>query len=158
MEEHSSLRAVRVNEVTTLVLKTSRKIFWWAYAGVIILVSLLFNLLIKGMSISRKSLVLSSITIIVGLLLPEIVRAWQVCKISKDKIEIISGIVHRRHRTLLTDSIAEIHMHQTLMQRLLNYGSIYMRTNNREEEMNLGIFNSPKKNAAEIQKIIGLEH
>ena len=138
-----------------LVIKDSRKIFWWAYGGVAALIVLLIYRSFQGIP-SGRSLVISAITILIGLSLPEIMRAWKVCKVSGHKIEVASGFIQRRHRSILSNTVAEIHVHQSPLQRIFNCGSISISPNTQQQEIHLGIFNDPRKAASDIENILGL--
>jgi uncharacterized membrane protein YdbT with pleckstrin-like domain len=140
-----------------LILKESRKTFAGGYLLVLLLTAWIVVLKQRGVVIEAPALTLSAIVVAGGLLLPEVARSWQTCVVKKNKIELTSGVIRKRHRKFFTNTVTDIHVRQNLWQRLLNYGTIKVSSFSQHGEIRLGNVDNPHDCVVQIEKIIEVE-
>jgi len=105
---------------------------------------------------SNTKLAVSGAVIIVGLITPEIVRSYIKCTLKQNKIDITTGIFNKKHRKFFTNTITDIHIKQSLIQRILNYGTIKVSSFSQGGEIILGNVDKPQEAVAEIEKLISI--
>ena len=116
-------------EKVITVLRRSRKAFVIEYACTIILLSLLAALYLKG---NRLPAILNYLVLGIAafaLISAELSRALVSYKITNSKVVIIKGLIKQNKKNvhfLPLGYVPEINTRQSGLQRLLNYGTIYI--------------------------------
>lgn len=118
-------------EKVLFYLRISRKVFLFYYISSIIIFGLMLILYFKGISLNPW---LRSIALALGLssiLIPEVSRALSDRYIITDtRLTIIQGFIRQKKKNLhffAMGFIPDITIKQGVMQRLLNYGNVYVR-------------------------------
>ncbi|HLC51669.1 MAG TPA: PH domain-containing protein, partial [Candidatus Nanoarchaeia archaeon] len=139
-------------------LKKTRKAFLWEYTCGIILLLLPSVLTLKG--IILKSAVVNVIfgIAILSIVSAEISRAITRYKITEDKLIITHGIVKQKRRNVYFAPLGflpSINFKQSRLQRLLNYGTVYISAAAGEENnFEIKDINKPKRVLEVIEELI----
>jgi uncharacterized membrane protein YdbT with pleckstrin-like domain len=138
-----------------IILNESRKTFFFGYLLLTLFAASVIYLKVSNFNITNQSLTISAVVIITGLFIPEIVRRWETVTIRKDKIDISSGILRKKHRKFFANTITDIHIKQSFWQRILNYGGIKVHSFAQHNDISLGTVSNPKKRVEEMEKLFG---
>ncbi|HLD33344.1 MAG TPA: PH domain-containing protein [Candidatus Nanoarchaeia archaeon] len=124
-----------------VVLRETRKQFIVYYLFGIFLVAWVIYLVLQGRRLSGMSFLLVAAIAAGSVVVPEMFRAWSRTIVTHQKVEVLSGILHKRHRNFFPNNISDIHVRQRLFQRVLNYGKITLTS--QSQEISLGTVNDP---------------
>ena len=136
-----------------LILRESRKQFIGYYFFSFLLTGWAAYLSLRGYTLHSSSFFIVCFIAIGGVAAPELFRKWSYSVVTPRKIEVLSGILHRRHRNFYPNMITEIHVRQRMFQRLLNYGKITLNSTYKQEFC-LGMVNSPHTSMEKIEAIL----
>ncbi len=113
------------------VLRRSRKAFLVEYACGAILLILTGIAYYQGIQLPREVWYLALVVAIASLSVGEISRLFLSYKITNHKITVTKGIIKKSIKNVNYHPLAfvpDINMRQTRLQRLLNYGSVYIES------------------------------
>ncbi|MFH1682297.1 MAG: PH domain-containing protein [Candidatus Woesearchaeota archaeon] len=116
-------------EKVLMVLRKSRKSFILEYFSAILLLSLLAIVYLKGITIARWANYLIFGLVFVSLSSAELSRIMHRYVVTESKITVIDGLIQQRKQNIYFFSlrfVPRINVKQGRIQRLLNYGTIYV--------------------------------
>lgn len=146
----------REDETAISILRRSRKAFIIEYACALILVGLLIAALIKGITIHRYIVYFILGLATLSILSAEWSRAMVRYIITHPKVIIIKGIIKQSKKSvhfLPLGFVPEINMKQTRLQRLLNYGTIFVHGSG-ENSFEIKDIDQPQDVLALIEELI----
>ncbi len=155
--EKKSAEASSTKDFRPINLRRSRKAFLVEYLCGISLLVLTFALSLKGVHLlpAFRNLVLG--IAIVAFIIPEISRAFLRYHIGTDKIIITHGFIKQKRKNihyLPLGFVPDINLHQTRVQRLLNYGTVYVEGQGAEKSFEIRDVSRPKRVMETIEGLI----
>ena len=145
------------DNATIEVLRKSRKAYIIEYSCTVILLFLLFTTYYKG--IFLKSILQY---FVVGLaatafLSAELSRILTYYKITPKKVVIVKGIIKQNKKNVYFHPLGfvpDINVKQNRIQRILNYGTIYVKVSGQENSFEICDINRPQKIMNLIEDLI----
>lgn len=141
-----------------IILRESRKAFFFVYLLVAVIVAALIFISLKGYSVPGLGWILALGMIASGLIAPEITRHLNYCEVTEKKVVVWSGLLQRKHESFYIITITDVVYHQNIWQKVLNYGPIIVRTfSHVGTEIPLGKIDRPKKTVAKMVEMFDKE-
>ena len=141
------------------ILKTyrrTRKAFIIEYTCAAILILLVLAFIISGTVLPNFIYWVVVIIVILILSWTELSRAFVRYNITPGKLVIINGIIQQKKKNVYFHPLAyvpDINLHQSRLQRILNYGSIFV-SGDQSETFQVKDVDSPKKVLEFIEEMI----
>lgn len=145
-------------EKVMIVLRKSRKSFLPEYFSAIMLLVLLGIIHLKGTAVSLLSHYLIFGLVFLSVSSAEISRMMHKYIITESKITVIDGIIKQRKQNLYFFSlrfIPRINLKQGRIQRLLDYGTIYVEEAN-SNKFEIKDIDNPHKIMSQIEEWSGI--
>ncbi len=146
----------RGDETAIAILRRSRKSFIIEYACALILVGLLITAFFRGIAVHRYIVYFILGLAAISVLSAEWSRAMVRYIITHPKVIIIKGIIKQSKKNvhfLPLGFVPEINMKQTRLQRLLNYGTIFVHGSG-ENSFEIKDIDQPQEVLALIEELI----
>ncbi len=128
-----------------VLIHNSRKVYVFIYLMIIIVVGLVVYIGIMDLSWNKYVLIGAGIFVLLGVLITEISRKRVGYEISSLYLVHIKGIVSRKSKKILLESIVDIDLNQNLWQRLWGYGNIEVHAASGANVIKLKNLNKPEK-------------
>lgn len=144
------------NEEVLMSLKQSRKAFLVEYACGLFILGAFWWLNAQGLKLSRT---LSYMIIGLGVIIiaiPELYRLTPRYKITTSKLIVIEGILKQQRKNVYYHPLGfvpDLNVSQTAVQRLLDYGSIFLRGSD-QNTFEIRNINSPQEILAWLEELI----
>lgn len=113
-------------------------------------------LFLTGFPVTQPGIYAAVALIAVFLALPEIERMRSTYVVTASQIIIEEGVIGRKRRSIFFDNVADVSVHQNILQRLLRYGSVTVGSSSGREHMVLKLkgVRRPKELAYSIERLI----
>jgi uncharacterized membrane protein YdbT with pleckstrin-like domain len=137
-------------------LKKSRKAFIWEYTCGVLLLIILFTSYLKEINIHYYFQYFILILAIFCFAYAELNRLATVYLISEHKITIMQGLISKNKKHVdmyAVGFLPDINVSQTLVQRVLNFGSIYVE-NGGKNAFTIKDINNPQGMMEKIEQLI----
>ncbi len=144
------------HEEVITVLRKSRKAFLIEYACGILLLALLFITNWKGIILPPKAQYYVGGLAFVSIVSAEISRLIWKYKVTPSKISIIKGFIQQNKKNvhfLPLGYVPDINLKQNRIQRLLNYGTIFIHSSS-ENSLEIKDVDCPQKVLEMIEELI----
>ena len=136
----------------TTVRKT-RKSFLVEYGCAAFLIILMAALYSKGVVLGKLSLLVVGVAM-VSIGTAELSRLMHKVQLTSSKILIVDGLIRQSKKHIYVGLISDINSKQGVVQRLLNYGNIHVRSASGEGELHIKDVNQPAKLMNQIEDLI----
>jgi uncharacterized membrane protein YdbT with pleckstrin-like domain len=144
----------RKKEDTLMVLNPSRRSFLLEYCCGIFLVGLLSFFIYKKIDLNTKLTYFVFGLALFSIGSAEISRLLHRCRVTHSKLVIIDGMIKLSKKHIYIKAISDINIKQKVIQRLLNYGVIHIKTMSGESSLEIKNVANPGKRMEEIEEII----
>jgi uncharacterized membrane protein YdbT with pleckstrin-like domain len=137
-------------------LKKSRKAFLWEYTCGILLLIILITSYLEGINISHYFQYFILALAIFCFVYAELNRLATVYLISEHKITIMQGLISKNKKHVdmyAVGFLPDINVSQTLIQRVLDFGSIYVE-NGGKNAFTIKDINNPQGMMEKIEQLI----
>ncbi len=134
-----------MGEKKILRVHNSRKVYLFIYLMMIIVAGLIIYIKVMDLSLNKFALIGAVSFILLGILFTEIHRKRIFYQITPLYLIHNKGILSRKSKKILLESIVDIDLNQKLWQRLLGYGSIEVHAASGANIIKLKNINEPEK-------------
>ena len=124
-------------------VRNSRKLYIPIYIMVLILISAILFIKIKGLPLNKSAILFVIIFSLISLKLTEVHRFKNKYKIKPPSLVHIEGYLNKISRRVDLIAISDVDASQTFWQRLLNYGDVHVRLFSKESTTNIKNINDP---------------
>jgi len=137
-------------------LRKTRKAFLIEYLCGSFLLILILTFALKGVKLQFPAKILIGSIAFVSLVTAEVSRIFTKYKVTKTKLIIIHGLIKQKKKNVYFHPlgfVTDINTKQTRLQRLLNYGTIYVNGGG-GNTFEIKDINNPKKVMDIVEKLI----
>ena len=137
-------------------LTQSRISFLKNYLLSALLIIFIAYLFLTSFPVTQMGLAASATLIFIFVIHPEIERLRSTYIITSSQVIIKEGIIGRKRRSVFFDNVADISVHQNILQRILSYGFVTVGSSSGREHtvINLKGVRRPKELAHNIERLI----
>ena len=114
----------------TLTYRKSRWHYGWAYF--LIAISLFFSIFFYDKGQNTVSHLLTAIALILLIIFEFLIRVKKII-LTKDSVKLREGIFSKRVVNTHYSDISDVGVHQSILQRILNYGNVGINTPGKED-------------------------
>jgi uncharacterized membrane protein YdbT with pleckstrin-like domain len=113
-------------------------------------------LFLSGFPVMQLGFYVSVALIAVFVSLPEIERVRSTYVVTASQVIIEEGIIGRKRKSVFFDNVADVSVHQNILQRILQYGSVTVGSSSGREHTVLKLkgVHRPKELAYGIERLI----
>ncbi len=126
-------------------IHNSRKVYVFIYLMMILVAGLIIYIKVMELPLNKFALMGAVLFIVLGILITEICRKRIGYEITPLYLVHLKGIVSRKSKKILLESIVDIDLNQNLWQRLLGYGNIEVHAASGANIIKLKNINKPEK-------------
>ncbi len=135
-----------------LHVNNSRKVYVFIYLMMIIVAGLIIYIKVMGLPLNKNAFIGAVSFIVLGILITEIHRKRVSYEITTLYLIDNKGILSKKSKKILLESIVDIDLNQKLWQRLLGYGSIHVHAASGANIIKLKNINKPERFVDALEK------
>lgn len=141
-------------EEILMEFRVSRKAFWVEYGCGLFLLGLMGFLYYKRINLGEGISYFALGLAFFSLASAEVSRRAHRCEVTPSKLVIVNGLIRRNKKHIYMKSISDIDVRQGLVQRLLNYGVIHIKSASGESSLEIRDIDEPERRMEELEEII----
>lgn len=134
--------------------RISRKSYWVFYLMILFVIGYLLYIFFTGLNINQYAFGFALIFVLGAVKLTEVHRLNYLYKLTPTSLVYSQGIISKSIKNVDYYAISDVEVHQSLIQRILNYGTVNVKLFSTDSMTSIKNINDPEAFAQLLDEII----